>query len=68
MLALKVLVGTHKIDKDKEVLQPNHISKIFEFYSIENYTAGLKVAIEAFYGSIFTEEEELLKHRGLVMI
>jgi hypothetical protein len=62
------LIEAHKISKDKNLLNPGHISNIFEFYGIENYSQGLKTAIEAFYISIYIDQEELYKNRDLVLI
>ena len=34
------------------MLSPPHISKVFEYYSVEQYKYGMGVAIDAFYHSI----------------
>ena len=69
-MSLKILTEINKLDPEKNLLDPLHISRIFEAYSIEKYSSGLSVAIKAFYNSIYPENtvDQIYENKNMVMI
>lgn len=68
VLCLKFMVELHRFDPEANILNPPHISRVFEYYSLEGFNSGLQAAVDAFYASIYPSNEELLKNRTLVVI